>query len=171
MRLARQYFDSVGNTTTRQQLNFLLWIIFVVSIANSRDNAQSPSNLPILSYHHLFSDSSPTWLEIQWLNYTGSDPLAVCNDGTPSAYYFKEYTDYSSRDYWLFHLPGGGQCYNEETCATRDETLISSNFFPDTLALSGIFDSNLNYSTLAHANKVYVGETVRRGTINSEANA
>jgi len=42
-------------------------------------------------------------------------PGAVCNDGTPGAYYFRPGTRNSKA--WLFYLEGGSECNDETTCS------------------------------------------------------
>lgn len=50
------------------------------------------------------------------LRYLGSHPLAVCNDGSPGAYYFYKGTDPSQ---WVFHQQGGWWCWDEFSCQVR----------------------------------------------------
>ena len=55
-----------------------------------------------------------------------SDPLAVCNDGSPAVYYLKE----GDPTLWLVYLEGGGWCYDEQTCTKRAQVspkMTSSN--------------------------------------------
>lgn len=94
------------------------------------------------------------------LVFPNNDPLSVCQDGTPSVYYFLPYTDASLRDNWIFHLQGGGQCFSEETCANRGTSQgptynTSLNYGP-TLSIHGIFDNDPSLSPLYGVNKVYV---------------
>jgi long-subunit fatty acid transport protein len=49
-------------------------------------------------------DASSVKLDVKWLNNSHNDPLAVCNDGSPSAYYIKEATNSKYQDLWLFYL-------------------------------------------------------------------
>jgi len=41
-------------------------------------------------------------------------PNAICNDGTPGAYYFRKSQDGSTK--WLFYLEGGQQCHDDTSC-------------------------------------------------------
>jgi len=91
-------------------------------------------------------------------------PQAVCNDGTPAAYYYKEGTD---KSLWLVYLAGGDWCYNAESCAKRSHLSsvgnggfngtyhTSSSLFPSECGKEGIFDET-DGAALASANKVYV---------------
>lgn len=115
------------------------------------------------------SSSTATVMDIQWLNFSGSDPLAVCNDGTTPAYYIKTFTDPVFSDYWLIHLQGGGQCYSEETCNDRTIFLKSSKYYGNTMSKDGIFDSELASSSLAHVNKVYLAYCSSDGWIGDAA--
>ena len=90
-----------------------------------------------------------------WLNET--DPLAVCNDGTSAAMYWKKKEGGSSK--WLIYLEAGGQCYDKESCENRQKVapkLMSSESYPEFLSISGIFASDEKYSTLYDANKAYL---------------
>lgn len=94
------------------------------------------------------------------LVYPNNDPLSVCQDGSPSVYYFLPFTNASFNNTWLFHLQGGGQCYSEESCANRATTqgptfTTSLNYGP-TNSQHGIFDDDPVNSPLFGANKVYV---------------
>lgn len=43
-------------------------------------------------------------------------PLAVCNDGTPAAYYVHRGADPSR---WLVHQQGGWWCWDDYSCQVR----------------------------------------------------
>ena len=46
----------------------------------------------------------------------------VCNDGTPGGYYFRpasQDAEEESRDKWIFHLQGGGWCWDDTSCRQR----------------------------------------------------
>lgn len=80
-------------------------------------------------------------------NHTGESFVncAICNDGTSGGYYFSESASYSLNNTYLIYLRGGGQCYDEVSCNQRwaeSPSLMSSNFFTESIELSGIFDSN-----------------------------
>ena len=42
-------------------------------------------------------------------------PLAVCNDGSPGAYYVRK----ACPDRWLVHQQGGFWCWDDWSCQTR----------------------------------------------------
>lgn len=44
---------------------------------------------------------------------------AVCNDGTKGGYYFSPASLAEANDTFVIHLPGGGQCYDEDSCNER----------------------------------------------------
>ena len=48
-----------------------------------------------------------------------TDAGAVCNDGTPAAYYFAPGSPSSKT--FLVYLSGGGQCYDAASCAGRGD--------------------------------------------------
>jgi len=57
-------------------------------------------------------------------------PLAVCNDGSPAAYYYRKGAEGSPR--WLIFLQGGGWCFDRESCLGRraQPAISSSDEFP-----------------------------------------
>jgi len=66
---------------------------------------------------------------------------AVCNDGTPSGFYFKE----GNPNKWIIHFQGGGWCFDENSCLYRmknDPFLMSSNTWPKQYSPDGLFDQN-----------------------------
>lgn len=95
-------------------------------------------------------------LNIRWLNETTHDNRSVCNDGSPSAYYFKYATDSSFADQWLFHLQGGGQCFSEASCQQRSPSLMSSTAFSNTIEIEGLFNEDASLTPFHAMNKVYV---------------
>ncbi len=66
-----------------------------------------------------------------------TDPLAVCNDGSPAIYYVRPG---ARSDRWVIHLKGGGGCSSWEECNTRRRDLVSSLPWEDTLDKGGILD-------------------------------
>jgi hypothetical protein len=97
--------------------------------------------------------AAPEVLERVWIQ----DEDAICNDGTPSAYYIKK--SETGSDQWLVMLEGGGQCYDKDSCLERfktSENLMSSKKYKDTISLSGVFDSDPEKSTMSSSNKVYL---------------
>jgi hypothetical protein len=98
------------------------------------------------------------------------DALAVCNDGSEAAYYFK---DNGNPSLWVVYLGGGGWCYDEKSCAGRFDgsgyphhdcsnsseaspCFMSSKDYPQECAKTGLFDVDENHTPLAKANKIYV---------------
>jgi len=59
--------------------------------------------------------------ELQKIDLTSTDPLAVCNDGSPATYYWKKSPTGSNK--WLVMLAGGVGCYDEASCAHRADGL------------------------------------------------
>ena len=58
---------------------------------------------------------------------------AVCLDGSPPGYYFRQGHGKGS-DKWIIHFFGGAWCFDEESCLQRSKTRLgSSNFFRLTL--------------------------------------
>ena len=56
-------------------------------------------------------------LSIKWLGDV--DELAVCNDGSEAAYYYKPSATGSSL--YMVYLGGGGWCYDSASCASRND--------------------------------------------------
>lgn len=86
------------------------------------------------------------------------DDGAVCNDGSPAGYYIDHSTNSDYQGVFLLYLEGGMWCYNNETCTYRyatAPTFMSSAYWPWTLELGGVFDTNPAKSPFAYANKVY----------------
>jgi hypothetical protein len=53
--------------------------------------------------------------------YDPSDNL-LCNDGTPGGFYFRpapEDASEAERSLWVFHLQGGGWCWDKGSCVQR----------------------------------------------------
>ncbi|EDO47398.1 predicted protein [Nematostella vectensis] len=56
---------------------------------------------------------------------------AVCLDGSPPGYYYREGSGKGS-DNWVLHFFGGAWCYDEEACLQRSKTVLgSSKYFPE----------------------------------------
>lgn len=97
---------------------------------------------------------------------TGSPPLrsraaqAVCNDGSPGAFYFHKASDPAQANIWLVYLEGGDWCYSAESCAKRfsvSPQFMTTDRWPGVISLGGIMDQNPRKSPWAGANKVYLG--------------
>lgn len=58
------------------------------------------------------SQSTATQLSLHWFPDPVDDPFyatAVCNDGSPGAYYYSQSSVAEANDTFVIHLPGGGQ--------------------------------------------------------------
>lgn len=97
------------------------------------------------------------------VSLTDVDPLAVCGDLSPAAYYWSAAN--TSSNLWIVDLEGGGWCYSNESCSERCPSggtgvLCSSKTYSDTLnttavGMSGLFHPMLD-PILDGANKVFV---------------
>lgn len=87
---------------------------------------------------------------------SNSDEYTVCNDGTRGGYYFAKASDPAQTNVWVVHLPGGGQCYDEQSCDTRSRDLMSSNHFESTVHVGGFLDKTPDKTPLWGANKAYL---------------
>mmetsp|Transcript_136884 Transcript_136884/g.381578 ORF Transcript_136884/g.381578 Transcript_136884/m.381578 type:complete len:423 (+) Transcript_136884:94-1362(+) len=91
-------------------------------------------------------------------------PLAVCNDGTPAGYYWREGAKDSHT--WLVYLAGGNWCFNEKDCIARCPPpgqpepypgLCSSVDYPETQDdFGGVFSPTSPKSALAGAHMAYI---------------
>lgn len=68
---------------------------------------------------------------------------AVCLDGSPPGYYFRQGHGRGSNN-WIIHFFGGAWCFDEESCFQRSKTRLgSSDFFPPhPPSLQGILSEN-----------------------------
>jgi hypothetical protein len=84
-------------------------------------------------------------------------PAALCNDGTPGAYYFRKSNTGSTK--WLFYLEGGEECHDDKTCtktANNSPNLVSSSLW-SVKKPQGIISPNKNDNpTFYSANIVQV---------------
>lgn len=84
---------------------------------------------------------------------------AVCNDGSPSAYYFRRGWG-TGRHRWVIHLQGGGMCVNVEMCKERSASkpkMMTSRGLPLQRVGSGIQSSSPRENPdFYSANHVYV---------------
>ena len=58
---------------------------------------------------------------------------------------------------WLCCGSGGGQCWDQASCATRGGTYVSSLTFPSSRTVYGILDADPAHTPLWGANKAYLG--------------
>mmetsp|Transcript_10204 Transcript_10204/g.21275 ORF Transcript_10204/g.21275 Transcript_10204/m.21275 type:complete len:562 (-) Transcript_10204:238-1923(-) len=102
-------------------------------------------------------------------------PNAVCNDGSPGAYYFEAADpDGPHRATWVFMLQGGSWCFDEESCQQRKDgteeilragelvdpqetgsVATSSTIWQNTTSISGVFVAH-PCSRLYGVNKVWL---------------
>jgi O-palmitoleoyl-L-serine hydrolase len=84
---------------------------------------------------------------------------AVCNDGSPSIYYFREGKG-SGANTWVIFLVGGGFCFSVESCdqrLTMNPELMTSRGYPETLKVQGILsDSPKSNPDFYNANHVVI---------------
>ena len=68
---------------------------------------------------------------------------AVCLDGSPPGYYFRQGHGRGS-DNWIVHFFGGAWCFDEESCLQRSKTRLGSSklFPPHPPTLQGILSEN-----------------------------
>jgi len=90
-------------------------------------------------------------------------PTAVCNDGSPGAYYITRAAVHkgkaAAQNVWLVFLQGGGWCWDTISCAGRweyERGLMSSAGYLPTRNATGIFSPDPDLSPFASANKVYI---------------
>ena len=94
---------------------------------------------------------------LQLYTLAGADAEAVCNDGSPGAYYFAP-GDGNSND-WIIYLEGGMWCWNKASCQSRfTETgfEMSSSKWAQTQDVGGIFSTEPS-NPWSGAQKVYIG--------------
>ena len=85
-------------------------------------------------------------------------PRAICNDGSPSGFYFQPAT--TKPNNWILHLEGGWWCWDDKTCVGRANSspgMVSSKTWPSTRSPGGIFNVNAqDFPEWAGANLVYM---------------
>ena len=100
---------------------------------------------------------------MHWFPDPADDPFfadALCNDGTKGGYYYAPSTVADAADTYVIHLPGGGQCYDEESCQARWEvkrSSMSSSQLTPTKAKKGFMDSALRKTPFYGAHKAMLG--------------
>lgn len=115
----------------------------------------SLSAMSFCDHKPLTSTSTPLHLH----SLSKIDPLAVCNDGTPGAYYFSPSTVSKFKNYFIIHLPGGSQCYDKASCDQRWKSLpnyMSSSKLNKTCYKTGILDNSKKITPLYAFNKVLI---------------
>lgn len=68
-------------------------------------------------------------------------PLARCMDGSPGGFYWKHASSEKSKNNWIIHLQGGGECDTPQRCLDLKLTALgSSNLFSQTHGFYGDVD-------------------------------
>jgi len=71
---------------------------------------------------------------------------AVCIDGSPGVYFFKEGSE-ANKTKWVFHLLGGGMCMSDEECVMRyHHPLGTSTLWPDKYQYDGPISDDPEYN-------------------------
>ena len=113
-----------------------------------------PSIVVVLSFTNMIKAAH---VEMERIDLNHMNPDAICNDGTPALYYWKE-SQIKTND-WLLYLEAGGECYSAATCLDRKATdchLTSSRCDGNTTSDEhGIFDDRPE-NPLAKANKAFL---------------
>ena len=112
----------------------------------------------------ILSDGPPVQQGTQLFLNRFSDDIenqnAVCNDGSKGAYYFSPASLAEAKDTFVIHLPGGGQCYDEDSCNERwkfkPTSMSSTNFLPVRYK-KGFMDNSMKKTPFWSANKVMLG--------------
>ncbi|KAH8098265.1 pectin acetylesterase [Aureococcus anophagefferens] len=88
---------------------------------------------------------------------TEAHPLAVCNDGSPAAYYYYK----GSSDAWIVHQQGGWWCWDAYSCqvrwdhfanhTTEKRTLMSTKDLQNLTDAFDTFNGEHNTGLMAHA--------------------
>eukprot|EP01088_Endostelium_zonatum_P009046 TRINITY_DN22231_c0_g1_i1.p1 TRINITY_DN22231_c0_g1~~TRINITY_DN22231_c0_g1_i1.p1 ORF type:complete len:371 (-),score=78.18 TRINITY_DN22231_c0_g1_i1:38-1150(-) len=85
-----------------------------------------------------------------------TDPEAICNDGSPAAYYYRP----GDPDRWNIHQQGGAWCWDEQTCMQRwhdSPNLMSSKHWASNLTIGGLFSQDQhNNPDWYRATKVFI---------------
>jgi hypothetical protein len=106
--------------------------------------------LPLVAVVLFLCILASTTVAATQLKLTLFDPLAfpnaVCNDGTPSGFYYLPATSQPNR--WIFHLEGGWWCWDDKSCTGRlgSKSMVSSASWPTTRSFGGIFSNNPSVS-------------------------
>ena len=119
-------------------LQFVVSAALLISLATLAD-AQSSSD----------GGKGGTQLVIQSLS---AHPAAICNDGSPGAYYYHAGSD---PNLFVVYLQGGFWCLDEKSCAVRQRfkaAQMSSRNWPASLDSAGIFSTDSTLNDFAGAN-------------------
>ncbi len=130
-------------------MNRLRWVVCLVVVLGGSVPAVSSS--PVLSAQY------DPMVFVQVNDAVARN--AVCNDGTPAAYYVRRGQGTGSHR-WVIHLQGGGMCYSGATCQQRSVSmplLMTSRGLPSMRTGSGVQSpSAYDNPDFFNANHVYV---------------
>mmetsp|Transcript_26822 Transcript_26822/g.52856 ORF Transcript_26822/g.52856 Transcript_26822/m.52856 type:complete len:409 (-) Transcript_26822:517-1743(-) len=94
------------------------------------------------------------------VSFADKDPQAVCNDGSPSGYYWSESTVSHMSHIWVVWLQGGMWCFDQASCKARwgvgKNPLMTSTVWPSEQDKGGILSDVAMESPVYGANKAYV---------------
>ena len=118
--------------------------------------------LEIFSFSRIIADERL----LNRVDLTETNKYAVCNDGTPAAYYFRQGTGEKGSKRWVIWLKGGGWCWDDHSCLTRRMYYRSSKWLPQTMNNDFILNESYHQGILstdavlnpyfADANHVYL---------------
>ena len=73
-----------------------------------------------------------------------------------TGYYYANASSLVHASTFVIYFPGGGQCYDEQTCTTRSKYHSSSVGAPSMIEVEGLLDSDPSVTPLWGANKAYL---------------
>lgn len=117
----------------------------------------------LAKFQLIFGDipaQSGTQLFLHRFSDDAENDNAVCNDGTKGGYYFSPASLAEANDTFVIHLPGGGQCYDEDSCNKRwkfKAISMSSTNFTASKFKKGLMDNSIKKTPFWSANKVMLG--------------
>eukprot|EP00039_Didymoeca_costata_P012767 m.185631 g.185631 ORF g.185631 m.185631 type:complete len:196 (-) comp15578_c0_seq2:689-1276(-) len=126
-------------------------------------------NIAILALAMLANQDGDITLQ----RYNLTDKMAVCNDGSQSAYYFHSATNSSNSDVWVLHMQGGGWCWDHESCMLRapkfPTMLTSSALWGETMTFSSGSILNMPDGRYGGANVAYLRYCTSDGYIGNQS--
>ncbi|XP_065184018.1 uncharacterized protein LOC135814776 [Sycon ciliatum] len=82
--------------------------------------------LPAISSSSLLANARSATVELTLLTEAAGSKGAVCLDGTPPGYYWRQGQGTALKK-WIIHQEGGGWCFSDEDCLTRSRTRLGSS--------------------------------------------
>lgn len=98
------------------------------------------------------------------------DALAVCNDGSPASYFWRPASPGGER-IWLVFLHGGYGCHGDKDCSNSGSRQTSSNEYPASLQLGGLFSPQSPLYTANVAFVPYCSSDAHVGDAGADENA